>query len=1256
MPEVSVITPSPFFDERVRRILLYGLVPQKRMDAGEREVKNVLHNMRLTIGSKIVLGYLIIVIFLGASIFVLSDRISSLEKEIDFIVEHDIEVHNLTNQIEKHVLDMETGQRGFALTGDDRYLIPYTDGQANWQKDFSNLHELIADNPDQQNRLEEIKANIEEWIDTAGESVVAMKKANDNEGVLQFFMEDPGKKIVDQMRSQLADFRSTEKSLTQKRVDELDQKNADFKNVLYIVLALVIVLSITVGVVISKSIVNTIREVVHAISDIASSEGNLRSKRIVVRTKDEVRDLGEATNRLLENHERQSWLQTSTGDVAISYQGISHINPLAEAFITKMAHLVNASYGVFYLRKGDKLHKTASFAASGTDMGASVFNMGEGMVGQCAVEKRTIVMEAIPDDHVKITTGLGQSAPRSILIFPVEYEGELEGVIELASLEAFTPIQLKLVDQARSTLGIAMNNVLAQMEVKRLLEESQAMSEELQVQTEELKAQSDELLSQQDEMKASNEALKLSEERLQRQQEELEKNNMELSNRTEQVEAHMRKIEEIKDEIEKQNFMLEKQASDLQSASKYKSEFLANMSHELRTPLNSLLILSEILMGNKEGNLNEKQVDFARTIHSSGNDLLHLIDDILDLSKVEAGQMKVELEPVILEEIKETLQRSFEPLAAKKGIEFHIEMEQGLPHSLHTDVQRVQQILKNLLSNAFKFTSQGSVTLQVTRTNHQQPFSEMSQGGWTAFSVTDTGIGISMDKKDVIFQAFQQADGSTSRKYGGTGLGLTISRELAGLIGGYIDFKSQEGTGSTFTLYVPETPVLPEALGIQEAAAAHEAVIPGVPSSSSSSEEVLATDIELSDPDLLTVSEMEDDREHIKPGDRILLIIEDDIHFAKILLDIVRAHKFKGIVALKGDRGLALAHAYKPDAIMLDIQLPVIDGWTILERLKQQPDLRHIPVHVISVVDEPQQGLSMGAMAYLKKPANKNQIEGALAHIETFVDRDLKRLLIVEDDVILRSSMVELIGHDDVIITAVSTGAEALRELGREHFDCMVLDLGLADITGFELLDRIRQTKHLQQLPIIIYTGKELDMKEEIELKKYAESIIIKNVKSQERLFDETALFLHRVEANLPEDRRNLLRKLYNNEDAFEGKRILLVEDDIRNIFSLVSVLESYKLNVVFTENGREALEMLQKDHNFDLVLMDIMMPEMDGYETMKAIREIPQFDKLPIIALTAKAMKEDRQRCIDAGASDYITKPIDVEKLLSLLKVWLYT
>ncbi|WP_211747788.1 response regulator [Paenibacillus sp. Marseille-Q4541] len=1206
---------------------------------------------KFTIGAKIMIGYFIILVCLGTSIFLLANRISSMQYEMNFIVDHDIEVHNLTNKIEKNVLDMETGQRGFALTGDEKYLIPYESARSAWESDYKNLYELITDNPSQQDELNKIRENIKEWIETAGQPVITMKRQNQNQEVIAFYEADPGKQIIDQLRLQLDDFRNTEKNLTKIRIADLDQKNAEFRIVLYVALFILIVLSVVLSTFISRSIVQTIKQVISAITDIASSEGSQKSKRINVKSKDEIRDLGEATNRLLERHENENWLQTSIGEVAVSYQGASELSDLSHAFTTKIAHLLEASYGVFYLRSGNYLIKTASYAASGPEAGTEQFQMGEGLVGQAALEKRIITLDSVPDDHVRIATGLGYSAPNSILIIPIEYKGEVQGVIEFASLHPFSDLQLKLVDQIRSTIGIAINSVLSQMEVKRLLEESQVMSEELQVQTEELKTQSEELISQQDEMKASNDSLKRSEERLQRQQEELEQNNLDLTQRTEQVEAHMRKIEEIKEQIEKQNYVLEKQASDLITASKYKSEFLANMSHELRTPLNSLLILSEILMSNKEGNLTTKQVDFSRTIHSSGNDLLRLIDDILDLSKVEAGQMKVEMEPVLLDDLKETLWRSFQPVALKKQIEFHIHMEENLPDSIITDSHRLQQILKNLLSNAIKFTSNGSVTLSLSRTHHTIPFVEHStQSNMITFTVEDTGIGIPLDKRDTIFEAFQQADGSTSRKYGGTGLGLTISRELASLIGGYIEFDSVEGKGSTFTLYVPELQTAGHVTS-QEIAVSDTVQV-----ESKVSENVLVPHIEISNPDLLSDEDLKDDRHHLAPGDRVILIIEDDENFAEIMLDIARSRNFKGIVALQGDKGLALAHAYKPDAIMLDIQLPVIDGWTILERIKQHPELRHIPVHIISVVDESKQGLTMGAMAYLKKPVNKDQIEDALSQIESFINRDLKRLLIIEDDDVLRESMVELIGHDDVAITAVSTGAEALRELDREHFDCMVMDLGLSDISGFDLLDQIRRNENLKQLPIIIYTGKELDMREEIELKKYAESIIVKNVKSQERLFDETALFLHRVEANLPEDRRNILKKLYNNEDALEGKRILLIEDDIRNIFSLVSVLESYNLSVTFAENGREALEVLKQDPNFDLILTDIMMPEMDGYETMRAIRSMEEFHSLPIIALTAKAMKEDRQRCIDAGASDYISKPIDVEKLLSLLKVWLYT
>lgn len=1216
----------------------------------------MFRNRRFTIRSKIMSGYVVILLFLVMALMLLSARITSMEKAIDFITDHDIEVHNLANQIEKTVIDMSAGQRGYVITGDDRYLEPYTNGKNQWSADFERLYGMVADNPDQQRKLEGIKSEIQRWIDTAGDPTIAYKRAGDTERLDAMYAGDVGKNILDPLRSQLEQFRNTEVELTQERVDRLDKQNNDLQVTLTIVFLFIVAISVVTAIALSGSIVRTIKAVISAITDIESMEGAATGKRIVTASRDEVRDLSEAANRLLDSHERERWLQSGIAEMAVSYQGQAEIGPFARAFVAKLAELLGADYGVFYLRSGDLLTKRAAYAATGEQPGTERFRLGEGLVGQCAAERRAFVIDEVPDNHMKIATGLGESAPRSILIFPIEHEGRAEGVIELASLRTFTPLHLKLVEQVRGNLGMAVNNVMAQMEVKRLLEESQTMSEELQAQTEELtqqteelRAQSEELTAQQDELKATNDALRKSEDRLKRQQEELEDSNLELQKRSELILDKARRLRETNERVEQQNHLLEMQASDLLTASRYKSEFLANMSHELRTPLNSLLILSQLLAENKEGNLETKQIEFAQTIHSAGGDLLRLIDDILDLSKVEAGQMNVELRPVSWDEILDSLQSAFQPVADQKRIDFVLQAEEPEAETtLVTDAHRLLQILKNLLSNAFKFTSRGQVKLEIYRSAHADVADAI------AFEVSDTGIGIPEEKQKMIFEAFQQADGSTSRKYGGTGLGLTISRELAALLGGRIEVESREGEGSRFTLFLPSVLAAKDVettAGIAIAASEGPEVAVAVPPAV----DVLSPGVEWAEPEMLERADVPDDRHDIQPGDRTLLIIEDDAKFSKVMLELARSRKFKGIVALQGDQGLALAKAYRPDAIILDIQLPVIDGWSILDRLKQHPELRHIPVHVISVVDEPQQGLTRGAMAYLRKPVDREGMENAFSRIETFLDRSLKRLLIVEDDAVLRDSMVELMGHDDVAISAVSTGHEALRELEREHFDCMVMDLGLADISGFELLDRIRQNENLRQLPIIIYTGKELDRKEEIEIKKYAESIIIKNVKSQERLFDETALFLHRVEANLPEDRRNMLKKLYHNETAFEGKRLLLVEDDIRNIFALTNVLQSNGLDVAFAENGREALELLEQDAGFDLVLMDIMMPEMDGYQTMKAIRGMPQFEKLPIIALTAKAMKEDRQRCIEAGASDYISKPIDVDKLLSLLKVWLY-
>lgn len=1220
---------------------------------------------RFDIRSKIALGYFLIVLCLGVSVFTLNSRIASMQKEIDFITNHDMVVHNLSYQIEKYLVDMETGMRGYVITGDQNYLEPYYTGVQNWETDYNKLYELIADNGTQTRNLETIRDSFKQWVQTAGEAVITMKSKDDNAGIAAFFKSDAGKRQTDQLRIQFDNFRNTEKGLTAKRVADLNESNATLKYQLYTLMVIIVIVSILVAFIISRSIVRTVKQVSRAITEIAVS-GEVISTRITVHSNDEIKDLAESANMLLESQEKQTWLQMNLAEMANFNQGFTDVNELAESFIGKIAVLMNASYGIFYLSegqgKGQVLVRAASYAADGDDAGAPRLRLGEGLAGQSAVDQQLVVLNPAPADYIKIGSGLGETEPCSVLICPIAFEGRTEAVIELASLGTFSETQQQLMKQLQTTFGISLNRVLSRMEVDRLLVETQsqamelqAQTEELQQQAEELQAQSEELVSQQDELKASNDLLRKSEDRLQRQQEELEQSNEELSQRSMLLEAQMRQVEEINRQMEEQRDALQKQAAELTTMSKYKSEFLANMSHELRTPLNSLLILSQLLTENKQGNLDEKQVEFARTIHSSGNDLLRLIDEILDLSKVEAGKMKIEVEPVLLNDVRENLYRSFQEVAVKKGIRFELELEPNVPECVVTDGHRLQQILKNLLSNAFKFTNQGQVSVRIYRLDETSAAAK-GQKGFIGFEVKDTGIGIPKDKVDIIFEAFQQADGTTSRKYGGTGLGLTISRELSRLIGGGIEIESREGRGSTFTLYIPETLDMAYRAAMEEAGVAElKGKSESAVSSAAINEQVLAPSIELSDPSLLAADGVEDDRERLSDGDRVLLIIEDDIHFATLMLDMARSRGFKGLVALRGDVGLALAHAYKPDAVLLDIQLPVLDGWSILERLKQHPETRHIPIHIISVVEEQQEMLTMGAMAYLKKPASREKIENAFARIETFMNRDLKRLLIVEDDIALRDSLVELIAHDDVAITAVSTGEEALAALQEDHYDCMVMDLGLNDMSGFDLLDRIRKNRTLVRLPIIIYTGKELDMKEEIELKKYAKSIIIKNVRSQERLYDETALFLHRVEANLPEERRNLLKKLHSNEAAFEGKRILLVEDDIRNVFALSNVLEGYSLQVSFAENGREALELLEKQPDFDLVLMDIMMPEMDGYQAMEAIRAMPQFAKLPIIALTAKAMKEDRQKCIDAGASDYISKPIDPERLLSLLKVWLY-
>jgi CheY-like chemotaxis protein len=675
------------------------------------------------------------------------------------------------------------------------------------------------------------------------------------------------------------------------------------------------------------------------------------------------------------------------------------------------------------------------------------------------------------------------------------------------------------------------------------------------------------------------------------------------------------------------------------------------MSHELRTPLNSLLILAKLLRDNPDENLTDKQLEFAGTIHSAGTDLLELINDILDLSKVEAGKMELNTADVPLTEVRAFAERTFRPLAEQKGLEFAVEMADDLPASLFTDEQRLEQVLKNLLSNAVKFTDAGSVSLSVARASEELRFASTTlteADEVLAFSVADTGIGIDHDKLLLIFEAFQQADGTTSRRYGGTGLGLSISREIARLLGGEIRVQSEPGRGSTFTLLLPGRYV--------ELERHWPELAPGEPPSLVEELTALATPPPVDVDALLAApAEVPDDRDELEPGDRVVLIVEDDADFAGIVLNVARERGFKGVVALRGDIAIALAHEVRPDAIVLDLTLPVVDGHEVLDQLKRHPETRHIPVHVVSAGDGRTDVLRAGAVAFLAKPAEKELLEETFGNIASFIDRPVKRLLVVDDDQTQRDAIAELVGGGDVEIEGVGTAAEALTALEERPADCVVLDLKLPDKSGFQLLEQVKQDERWRDLPIIIYTGKELTKREETRLRRYAETIVVKDVSSPERLLDETSLFLHRVESRLPQEKRRMLEQLHSAEAVFQGKRVLVVDDDVRNVFALTSVLEGHGMTVRFAENGREALEAIREDAELDLVLMDIMMPELDGHETTRAIRELPELERLPIIALTAKAMKGDREKAIAAGASDYITKPVDTDQLLSLMRVWLY-
>jgi HAMP domain-containing protein/CheY-like chemotaxis protein/signal transduction histidine kinase len=1017
---------------------------------------------------------------------------------------------------------------------------------------------------------------------------------------------------------------------------------------------------------------------VRAIADVSTAvtEGDL-TRQVTVEAKGEVDALKENVNQMIANlratterNAEQDWLNSNLARFSGMMQGQRDLQTVSRLIMSELTPLVGAGYGAFFLTdevEGEEpaLQLISSYGYKTRKKMSNRFKLGEALVGQAALERQSILITEPPEDYVKVASGLGEGAPRNIIVMPVLFEDQVMAVIELASFLPFSEVQRGFLDQLGETIGIVINTIQATMRTEDLLRQSQGLTQELQERSEELQSQQEELKRANTELEQQAQTLKASEELLQTQQEELQQTNEELEEKAQLLEEQNRRIEIKNREIELARAALQERAEQLALSSKYKSEFLANMSHELRTPLNSLLILAKLLAQNAEQNLTEKQVEFANTIHQAGADLLGLINDILDLSKVEAGKMEVRPDDVTLADIRDFVERTFRPLAEEKGLELTVAVSgANVPPTILTDEQRLQQVLKNLISNAVKFTEEGGVTMHIETAPEGMQFALPTLDGADtvlAFSVIDTGIGIPADKLRLIFEAFQQADGTTSRRYGGTGLGLSISREIARLLGGEIRVTSEPGKGSTFTLFLPVSYAAVEA-GSEDLGRLESRLEELIGEGRDLLEEgtlllepppVPAPEL---DPALLLPSEVPDDRDELQQGDRVVLIVEDDTSFAQTVLDVARERGFKGIVALRGDSALALAHEYKPDAIVLDMELPVMDGWAVLDNLKHHPATRHIPVHIVSAGEGRTNALRAGAVAFLEKPLQEEGLDRMLDEIRSFIDRDVRHLLVVEDDETQRNSIVELVGSgDDVVVTAVGSAEEAATALQEQPFDCMVLDLKLPETTGFKLLEQLKKNDQFSNLPVIVYTGTELTRREETRLKKYAESIIVKDARSPERLLDETSLFLHRVEARLPQAKRRMLEQLHSTDGVFTGKKVLIVDDDVRNVFALTSVLEANGMEVVFAENGRDGLDALRENPDVDLVLMDIMMPEMDGYETMQAVRSMPEFEQLPIISLTAKAMKGDRERSIASGASDYITKPVDTDQLLSLMRVWLY-
>jgi CheY-like chemotaxis protein/signal transduction histidine kinase/CHASE3 domain sensor protein len=1073
------------------------------------------------------------------------------------------------------VKDAETGQRGFLLTGDEAYLEPFTTARIAIPGVLDQLRTLTAQSPEQQQRLEEMGGLITAKLQEL-QSTVTLKRAGKSEEALTIVRTDRGKILMDRIRALVGDVENADRV-------ELARRQQDWQRTAMLSTRIMWIGSIVLLVLIAAAAALVSRD--------------YRARQL------------------------QAWLRVGQMGLGERIQGDQPLDTLGDNVVSFLAHYLGAQVGAIYIAEGpDRFRRFAGYALPALTQNETI-RRGDSLIGQAVKDNQLLHLVDVPPDYVlPVNSAIGQGSPREIMIAPASIDHTVHAAVEFGFLGRTDESQRELLAQLSTMIAVAVRSAKDRSRLEELLGETQRQAEELQTQQEELRVNNEELEEQ-------SRALKVSHAQMESQQAELEQTNSQLEEQSQLLELQ-------KDELSKQQTLLVDRAADLQRANLYKNQFLANMSHELRTPLNSTLILAKLLADNRDGNLTEQQVKFARTITTAGNDLLALINDVLDLSKIEAGKIDLKPEVVRIAKAVDEQTRLFQPLAEKRSIKFSATVLPGTPETIETDPQRLGQILKNLCSNAVKFTEVGEVFLQVSATADA-----------ISFTVTDTGVGIAESQHQNIFEAFQQADGSIHRKFGGTGLGLSISRDLARRLGGQITLQSTPGKGSIFTLQLPHvlpaelvTPPALDATGIRAAALS-------------------------ADPEPVrrapAPAQIEDDRGGLLPNARIILIIEDDVAFAAILRDLAHELKFQCIVTHTATEGLLAATEFRPSAILLDVNLPDHSGLGVLEQLKRNPETRHIPVHIASVADHAHGALELGAVGYARKPVTREQLVAALGRLETKFAQSVRRVLVVEDDERQRESIRELLGMAELQITAVESAGKALAALRTITFDCMVMDLSLPDFSGFELLERMQEEDGVSVPPVIVYTGRALTPDDEQKLRRFSKSIILKDARSPERLLDEVTLFLHQVESTLPADRQRMLKVARDQDNAFEGRRILIAEDDVRNVFALTSLLEPKGAKIQLARNGREAVDALlaagRRDADrIDIVLMDIMMPEMDGLTAMREIRKRPEWKKLPIIALTAKAMRDDLEACMAAGANDYIAKPLDVEKLLSLIRVWM--